>query len=129
MSILSCVLVPNVSFSDFTFGSDIDVEMLPFTCTKVKEADADTPWESYEIDGEDVRFSIENAVLLSFECGKCCMYNGVNLIGVGLKDLVDVLKHSYEIVDRWDGGMEITCDELGLILWIDDDEVESVSVS
>lgn len=121
--------VPNKSIGYFQFGQKIDLNVLPFKCKKVKSVSNDEEWCTYEIVDDKSRFSVTEGILISVECVNRFVYMGKNLIGLAYHELVGLFDKKLTIEDTWENGKEISCDELGIIIWVENDLVESISVS
>ncbi|MBU2714433.1 hypothetical protein [Zooshikella harenae] len=126
---INWIWVPNKSIGCFYFDQKIDVKSLPFQCEEVKSSDESGEWSTFEIIGDASRFSVENNILISVECVNNFVYKGINLIGISLENFLDLFDDEFVTVDNWDDGKELCCRELGIIVWIEEGLVESISVS
>lgn len=121
--------VPNISIGDFYFDKYIDIKLLPFDVKKVKSETSEEPWSCYEIIGSQTRFSVEEGVLVSVECSEQFIYEKINLIGLNHSQLLKVIDKDLALENDWGEEKEYSCDDLGILIWENDDVVESISVS
>ncbi len=76
----------------FLFGAEIDSFRNECKLEPVQEEYSDSVgWEVYGIFGEDVRIFVENEVVVQLACYESIKYDGVELIGLSIDSLIDVL--------------------------------------
>lgn len=122
---------PNTSLGVFNFDKSFKENLIFDKAELIKHPSEPDDWATYSLNEEGLSFSIKDDILESVECYKCFYYKDRNLIGMtvtkGLRLFEDF--YTFSIEDCWEDGYEMSCDELGIILWIEGDLIESVSVS
>ncbi len=88
-------------------------------------------WETYSIKNrDDIRVYSEDSKVVSILCDEYCFYEGKNLIGITIEQLVNVLNtEPNEKVDKidLDDGIHYVYefDDYGCQVWVKDNKVES----
>ncbi len=117
---------PNVSVGLFTLGEPVVVSKLPFEARLVDDYGDQCV---FELRDEKVRFSVESDVVISVELFGSVYYKEVELIGLEIGGLGNVICMDNCLKKFHDGfGVQVTCDDLGAVFWGESGRVESITV-
>lgn len=117
--------VPKKSIGSLVFDQIIDLNKLPFECELIENEE----WLTYRVTGKSSQFYLIGDRLDSVECSDSCVYEGTELIGLKLSDLVYLLQRDYIVEYSWANGIELNFPDLGALVWVENGIVDSIGVS
>ncbi|MCP4350392.1 MAG: hypothetical protein GY795_33405 [Desulfobacterales bacterium] len=115
--------IPLKSVGQFVFGTPIDEYYKKFSLKPIPEEYYEgVGWEVFGISGEDLRLYFEKGRLKAVLCKESCLYRGMNLIGMAIEEVTDMLNEEPDIMEPEelsDGWQEVyDFENLGLQLWV-----------
>lgn len=85
--------IPLQRLGDFKFGESIEPYIEPYGLYSIPdEYENSVGWDVYGMENIGIRIYTENGVITSIACYEECLYEGKNLIGMELVDVVSVIK-------------------------------------
>lgn len=116
--LLSWVWVPGKRVGPFQFGEKARIVVEKYGLIKLE---ADSPvayWETYAVPEYESRVFVENGEVVSVLCGDSLVYEGVELLGLPLGRVREVLGQESQLEKNVGVGDAVYHDRLGLTLWI-----------
>jgi len=120
--------IPRKSIGILEFEKKIDLSVFTNDIKLVKKYCNDEPWVVYEFINHNTRMSIENDLLISVECAQECFYKNKNIIGMDINNVIKFLNINDAVYEESYEEIEISSADLGIMIWVENDYVESVTV-
>jgi len=121
---------PGVSVGALIFEAALVPEILGVHVERLQPSCDEADWERYRIGDELARVSPADGKIISVECFHYLKWNGNELLGLRVDDVNHLLPRATTLREVYDDGDELwECDELGLMLWVENGIVASATVS
>jgi len=119
---------PNIGIGHLKFNKTIDLASLGYGLQKFNKFE-ECNQKTYLLVNEGSSITIQGSnVFIDLECSNYCYFNEENLIGMTVKRFIQVIKKEHENVLIEITPNYISIDELGIMIWPNQDYVESVVV-
>jgi hypothetical protein len=121
---------PGVSIGRLFFGGELSPDSLGVPVERLPPSCEEADWETYRIGDEQGRISVDSGKIVSVECAASLRLDDNELLGLSISEVNHLLPRPAVLCEAYEDGDERwECEELGLILWVEDGVVASATVS
>lgn len=121
---------PGVSVGKLVFGGALHPDSLDVAVERLPPSSDEADWETYRIGDEQGRISVDDGKIISVECVESLQLDGNELLGLSISEMNRLLPKAAVLCEAYEDGDERwECEELGLVLWVEDGVVASATVS
>lgn len=121
--------VPGVRCGEFRLGKTVSRKGYSLRVVRLEPSCEGADWETYRVGREEARVRVQDGIVVGVECVRSCLFDGAELIGMKRRMISSVIGTSPKRKRRWSDGSEmLEVSELGLTLWMENGQVESVTV-
>lgn len=122
--------IPGVSVGELAFGSVLVPESFDFCVERLPPSCDEADWETYCIENEMGRISAVDGKIVDVECVSSLRLNQNELLGLHVSEVNRLLPKPATLGEVYgDGDERWECEELGLVLWVEEGVVTSATVS
>lgn len=106
-----------------TFGENAEKIINHLGLIKLPPDCENATWDTYELSIDGTRFTVENGTFISVVCIKNLIYHRVNLIGLCIDKVREMLGREDSFEDNIGEESALYYPKLGLTLWLKEGEV------
>lgn len=118
---------PLVSVGPFKFDTPIQKYIEPYNLHFVEAADDTVNWDTYATYDEDIYIDTEDSKIVGISCYTNLYYKGINIIGLSLSKVREILGSEDEVGDQLGEKIPIEYYTLSLQLWVQNGYITNVT--